>query len=119
MSPLSPQLTPYFNGGHNSGRGSPACAPFPETPPCVIHQPPAAAGRREGRSRRWILEFSALEGPFSHLKLDFPDLDSAVGYAEQKGLSYQVLEPPVHRLHMPYPAHPWTGMPALPPELWR
>jgi NADH dehydrogenase len=61
--------------------------------------------------RKWVLEFepasprrieplmgwTASEDPFAQIRLMFPDLSSAVDYAERQGLDYQVVDPPARR----------------------
>lgn len=60
------------------------------------------------RTRRWVLEFdarsppwieplmgwTASEDPWAQIRLKFPELASAVDYAERQGLDYQVIDPP-------------------------
>jgi hypothetical protein len=65
-----------------------------------------------GRTKRaWVLEFepkaprwieplmgwTASEDPFAQIRLTFPNLASAVDYAERQGLDYQVVDPPARR----------------------
>jgi hypothetical protein len=81
-------------------------------PPCRIYQPSPTVMQSGGRhKRKWVLEFepasprrieplmgwTASEDPFAQIRLTFPDLSSAVDYAERQGLDYQVVDPPARR----------------------
>jgi NADH dehydrogenase len=94
--------------GHPDGRSFPFGAP-----PCRIYQPSASvmqSGRR--RKRSWVLEFepksprwieplmgwTASEDPFAQIRLTFPNLATAVDYAERHGLDYLVVDSPGRRV---------------------
>jgi hypothetical protein len=80
---------------------------------CKIFKP-TKTSMQSGRARlsTWILEFDPTEAkktdPLmgwvgsgdmnSQLKLKFASKELAVAYAFNKGLSYQVYEPPVHKI---------------------
>jgi NADH dehydrogenase len=54
----------------------------------------------EPTSPRWIdplMGWTASEDPFAQIRLTFPNLASAVDYAERHGHDYQVTDPPVRR----------------------
>lgn len=94
-------------------RGNPDRRSFPcGAPPCRIYRPAASVMQSGGRHKRhWVLEFesksprwieplmgwTASDDPFSQIRLTFPDLASAVDYAERQGLDYQVIDPPARR----------------------
>ena len=103
--------------GDNRGRGA---ALLPGTsllargplPVAYIHQPapsPTQAGR--ARTREWLLEFEpsspheidplmgwvGSRDPFAHIRLRFPDRQSAIEFAEKQGWPYVVQNPPVRR----------------------
>jgi ETC complex I subunit conserved region len=103
--------------GDNQGRGPgrlpgtslPARGPLPVA---YIHQPapsPTQAGR--ARTREWLLEFepssrheieplmgwASSRDPFAHIRLRFPDRQSAIEFAEKQGWPYAVQDPPMRR----------------------
>jgi len=45
--------------------------------------------------------WTATDDPFAQIRLSFPSLASAVGYAEREGLDYTIVEPPAKRLVRP------------------
>jgi ETC complex I subunit conserved region len=54
----------------------------------------------EPKSPRWVeplMGWTASDDPFAQVRLTFPDLASAVDYAERQGLDYQVIDPPARR----------------------
>ena len=74
---------------------------------------PARAVTQSGPGRKdWVLEFARTvpprieplmgwttgEDPFANLRLYFPNLKSAVAFAERHGWPYSVEEPPSHRV---------------------
>lgn len=98
--------------GHNLSRARPilpgTSLPAPGPVPVVrIH--PASAGVQSAPGRgRWVLEFEPsappsldpLTGwttstdPLSQVRIPFPDMQSAIAFAESKGWRYLVSEPP-------------------------
>jgi hypothetical protein len=81
-------------------------------PLAYIYQPaprPTQYGR--ARSKEWILEFAPLypteidplmgwtgsRDPFAHIRLRFPDQESAIAFAERQGWPYEARDPPVRR----------------------
>ena len=90
------------------GTSMPAPGPLPLA---YIHQP-APSPTQSGRARReWVLEFEpssppeieplmgwiASRDPFAHIRLRFPDRQSAIELAEKQGWPYVVQNPPVRR----------------------
>lgn len=60
----------------------------------------------DARSPQWIdplMGWTASDDPWAQVQLKFPDLASAVAYAERQGLDYRVIDPPTgrsnHRQH--------------------
>jgi hypothetical protein len=94
-------------------RGNPDGRSYPfAAPPCRIYQPSPSVMQSGGRTKRaWVLAFepksprwveplmgwTASDDPFAQVRLTFPDLASAVDYAERQGLDYQVIDPPARR----------------------
>lgn len=80
-------------------------------PPLRIYQPGRSVVQSAPGRREWILEFPSaapprldpLTGwiggtdPLAHLRLRFPDRESAVAFAERHGWPYEVVEPPPRR----------------------
>jgi hypothetical protein len=81
-------------------------------PLAYIHQPaPSPLQYGKAGTRHWILEFEPsspptidpLTGwtggrdPFVHIRLTFPDPQSAIDFAERQGWRYAVREPPMRR----------------------
>ena len=81
-------------------------------PVAYIYQPaprPTQYGR--ARSKEWVLEFAPLypmeidplmgwtgsRDPFAHIRMRFPDQESAIAFAERQGWPYEVRDPPVRR----------------------
>lgn len=72
--------------------------------PCRIYRPSPSPVQSPRRAGPWMLEFerqasrrTRRAGPFDQLRLTFPTLDAAVGYAEQHGPAYRVVNPPPRR----------------------
>lgn len=101
--------------GHNQGRAAPLWPgtnmPAGSAAPRVhIHQP--APSPLQSGWRGWVLEFeprkpSAAEplmgrigrvDPLSQISLRFPDLHSAIQFAERQGWQYEVADPPARRI---------------------
>jgi hypothetical protein len=101
----------------NIGAGAPRL-PGSEMPwdgwlvPARIYRP-ARSAMQSGPGRKvWVLEFERTlrprieplmgwttgEDPFANLRLYFPDLKSAVAFAERQGWPYSVEEPPSQRV---------------------
>jgi ETC complex I subunit conserved region len=105
------------NGKDNRGRNKPllpgTSMPAHEPLPLVFIYQPAPGPTQDGRARskEWILEFAPsypteidpLTGwtgsrdPFAHIRLRFPDQNSAIAFAERQGWPYEVRDPPVRR----------------------
>lgn len=97
----------------NAGAGELNSRGFPfGGPSCRVYRPsPSVMQSGRARSRAWVLEFepvghrwieplmgwTASDDPFAQIRLRFPTLAAAVGYAERQGLAYRVVEPPVRR----------------------
>ena len=77
-----------------------------------IYQP-SPSPTQSGRGRReWVLEFEpssppeieplmgwvSSRDPFAHIRLRFPDRESAIEFAERQGWPYVVRDPPVRRV---------------------
>ncbi|MBA1159305.1 ETC complex I subunit [Microvirga mediterraneensis] len=91
------------------GTSSPAGG---ELPLARIHQPGRSATSSGPPRKGWVLEFerssaptieplmgwTAGDDPFATIRLTFPDLQSAIGFAERHGWRYRVEEPPPRRL---------------------
>ena len=91
------------------GTSVPASGPLP-----LVHiYRPAPSPTQSGRGRReWVLEFepsSAPEieplmgwvssrDPFAHIRLRFPDRESAIAFAERQGWPHVVKDSPVRRV---------------------
>lgn len=84
-------------------------APFPGPPKVRIHQPGRSVTQSAPGRRRWVLEFLPAEAPsqdrrapasdpLAHLRIVFPDRDSAIAFAERHGWPYEVAEPPPRRI---------------------
>lgn len=91
--------------------GSRSASPV-EVPVAWIHRVGGQAGRGGERpAKRWVLEFEPwlrpeidrLVGwtgsgdPFAVQRLEFPDMQSAIAFAEARGWRWMVAEPPVRR----------------------
>jgi ETC complex I subunit conserved region len=81
-------------------------------PLAYIHQPaPSPLQYGKAGTRHWVLEFepssppeidpltgwTGSRDPFAHIRLTFPDLQSAIDFAERQGWPYLVQEPPRRR----------------------
>jgi ETC complex I subunit conserved region len=99
--------------GHDIARAAPLLpgTPMPATGPVPsvrIYQPALSVTQSGPGRRRWVLEFERTVPPFidpltgwaagadplAHLRLEFPDLENAIAFAERHGWSYEVEEPP-------------------------
>jgi len=81
-------------------------------PMAYIHRPPPSVTQSGPGRKQWVLEFEPTDppfpdpvmgwtgsaDPFAHIQLFFPDLDSAVSFAERHGWRYQVEEPPKRKI---------------------
>lgn len=91
------------------GTSVPASGPLPLA---HIYQP-APSPTQSGRGRRdWVVEFEpssrpeieplmgwvSSRDPFAHIRLRFPDRESAIDFAERQGWPYVVKDPPVRRV---------------------
>ena len=90
------------------GTSMPAPGPLPLA--CIYQPAPAPTQSAPGRTE-WVLEFEpasppAIEplmgwvssrDPFAHIRLRFPDRQSALAFAEKQGWPYVVQNPPVRR----------------------
>ena len=101
---------------HNPGRNPPRLpgTSMParrELPLAYIYQP-APSPTQSGRARKeWVVEFEPTEppeidpltgwvgsqDPFPHIRLRFPDQQSAIEFVERQGWFYEVRDPPVRR----------------------
>jgi hypothetical protein len=83
-----------------------------DLPLAYIYQPaPAPTQSGRARTREWLLEFepasppeieplmgwTASRDPFPHIRLRFPDRQSAIEFAERRGWPYVVQDPPPRR----------------------
>lgn len=103
--------------GHNQGRAAPlwpgTSMPAGSAAPRVYIHQPAPSPLRSARGRLgWVLEFeprkpSAAEpligrigrvDPLSQISLRFPDLHSAIQFAERQGWPYEVADPLSRRI---------------------
>jgi hypothetical protein len=90
------------------GTSAPARQPLPLA---YIHQP-APSPMQSGRGgREWVLEFEpssppeieplmgwiSSRDPFAHIRLRFPDRQSAIEFAERQGWPYVMQNPPLRR----------------------
>jgi hypothetical protein len=114
MADRAARNTASFLPGHNQGPGEPRLpgTSMPERgslPRAYIYQP-APSPTQSGRARReWLLEFepasppaieplmgwTASRDPFGHIRLSFPDRQSAIEFAERQGWRYELRDPPV------------------------
>ena len=80
-----------------------------ELPLAYVYQPaPSPTQSGQARTREWLLEFepssppeieplmgwTASRDPFAHIRLRFPDRQSAIEFAERQGWPYVVRDPP-------------------------
>ncbi|HEX5957066.1 MAG TPA: ETC complex I subunit [Hyphomicrobiaceae bacterium] len=93
--------------------GKPSRGSFPfGAPPCRIYRPAPSVMQAGGHKRRtWVLEFepvgsrwieplmgwTATDDPFAQIRLAFPTLSAAAGYAERQGNDCRVIEPRAKR----------------------
>ena len=77
-----------------------------------IYQPPPSPTQSAPGRKEWVLEFEpsdrpeieplmgwkSSQDPFAHIRLRFPDRQSAIEFAEQQGWRYVVEDPPVRRI---------------------
>ena len=76
-----------------------------------IYQPAPSVTRSIPGRPRWVLEFLPDDvptrrrpggggtDPFALIRLEFPDRQSAVAFAERQGWPYEVSDPPPRRIH--------------------
>jgi hypothetical protein len=124
------------------GASAPAAGPFPSV---RIYQPPRSVMQSGPGRGRWILEFERTVPPFvdpltgwvggadplAHLRLDFPDMQSAIAFAERHGWRYEIEAGPTGRRMLPksyadrfryeladvlWRAEPWRGPMASEPD---
>ncbi|MGG5823991.1 NADH dehydrogenase ubiquinone Fe-S protein 4 [Falsiroseomonas sp. HW251] len=78
--------------------------PARELPPVRIHQAPRSVRQSAPGRGQWVLEFAPglspteQPDPLAHLRLVFPDVWSAIDFAERHGWRYEVDEPPPRRI---------------------
>lgn len=77
-------------------------------PPALIYKAEPAVTQSAPGRRRWILEFersarpfieplmgwTGSSDPFAPIRLEFPDCESAVNFAEKNGWDYRLIGPP-------------------------
>jgi hypothetical protein len=77
-----------------------------------IYQPGRSVTQSAPGRKRWVLEFVPADGPqwngsesralrtdpLRYVRIEFPDRDSAVAFAERHGWRYEVAEPPPRRI---------------------
>jgi hypothetical protein len=82
-----------------------------QLPLAYIYQPAPSPTQSAPGRKEWVLEFEpssppeieplmgwiASRDPFAHLRLRFPDQQSAIEFAEKQGWPYVVQNPPVRR----------------------
>jgi hypothetical protein len=80
-------------------------------PPVRIYRAECSATQSAPGRRRWILEFernsppfieplmgwTASSDPFAPIRLEFPDCESAVSFAEKNSWDYRVTDPPARK----------------------
>ena len=103
---------------HNQG-WAPALLPGSNTeagslPPARIHRPGRSVTSSAPVQTGWVLEFERSsapyieplmgwtggDDPFAQIRLNFPDLQSAIAFAEWHGWPYRVEDPPPQRTHL-------------------
>lgn len=103
---------------HNQG-WAPALLPGSNTeagslPPARIHRPGRSVTSSAPARTGWVLEFERSsapyieplmgwtggDDPFAQIRLNFPDLQSAIAFAERHGWPYRVEVPPAQRTHL-------------------
>ncbi len=103
---------------HNQG-WAPALRPGSNTeagslPTVCIHRPDRSVTSSAPARTGWVLEFQRSSAPyieplmgwiggddsFAQIRLNFPDLQSAIGFAERHGWPYRVEDPPPQRMHL-------------------
>ena len=108
---------------HNRSKGWPKLPgtdmAVPEgVPPALIYRAERSVTQSAPGRRPWILEFERSAAPFieplmgwtgsrdpvASIRLEFPDCQSAVGFAEKNGWDYRVIDPPTRK--------PLTGSPS-------
>lgn len=91
------------------GTSSPADGPMPLA---RIRQETPSAAQSAPQAGAWVLEFepaaptmidpltgwAVTTDPFSQIRLRFPDMQSAIAFAERKGWTYVVIEPAARRM---------------------
>ena len=101
---------------HNRSKGWPKLPgtdmAVPEgVPPALIYRAERSVTQSAPGRRPWILEFersaapfieplmgwTGSSDPFASIRLEFPDCQSAVGFAEKNGWDYRVIDPPTRR----------------------
>ena len=80
-------------------------------PPVLIYRTERSVTQSAPGRRRWILEFersaapfieplmgwTGSSDPFASIRLEFPDCERAVGFAEKNGWDYRVIDPPARK----------------------
>jgi len=92
-------------------------APARDIPRAVIRRRPLEPGRGARRfTKSWLLEFehwgrrdieplmgwTASNDPYASIRLEFPDLESAVAFAESRGWRYSIIDAPASRQYRDY-----------------
>ena len=78
--------------------------PTSELPPVRIHQASRSVRQSAPGREQWLLEFAPglssveLPDPLRHLRIGFPDVWSAIDFAERHGWRYEVEMPPPRRI---------------------
>ncbi|QCO03357.1 NADH dehydrogenase ubiquinone Fe-S protein 4 [Azospirillum argentinense] len=81
-------------------------------PMAFIHRPSPSVTQSGPGRKQWVLEFEPTDppfphpvmgwagsaDPFAHIQVSFPDLDSAVSFAERHGWRFQVEGPPKRKV---------------------
>ncbi|AWJ91915.1 hypothetical protein Sp245p_19140 (plasmid) [Azospirillum baldaniorum] len=81
-------------------------------PMAYIHRPSPSVTQSGPGRKQWVLEFEPTDppfphpvmgwtgsaDPFAHIQVSFPDLDSAVSFAERHGWRFQVEESPKRKM---------------------
>ena len=105
-----------MNRQNNQARAVPRLpgsgAPAGYLPPVRICRPARSAMQSGPGRKNWVLEFdrssapfveplmgwTGTSDPFAQIRLDFPDLQSAIAFAERHSWRHQVEEPPARRV---------------------
>lgn len=116
MAEADPQSGAPMDRAHNQSRATPllpgtSLPASGEVPLAHIYQPARSVMQSAPAPRRWVLRFERTRPPFtdplmgwtasvdpiSQIELTFPDMQSAIAFAERHGWRYEVSEPPSRR----------------------